>query len=99
MSNLKMVEKSSHEFAIYLADQSPVRKDTAKRSSLERGILSSKVISTLTLALTLSGGITYFSKEKETKMKQILGKNIQDAKSSKQIIDAILKNPTMSVDE
>ena len=64
-----MTEKVAHEFAIYLADQSPVRKDTAKRCSLERGIMSNKVIAVLNLALMLSGGITYFSTEKETKMK------------------------------
>jgi hypothetical protein len=64
-----MSERLAHEFSIYLADLNPVRKDTAARCSLERGILSSKVISTMNLALTLSGGITYFSQEKETKMK------------------------------
>jgi len=50
------------------------------------------------LALQLSGGISYFSKEKETKMKQIMGKNI-DSKSAKQIIASILKAPNMTFDE
>ena len=61
--------KSAHEFAVYMADQSPIKRDEAPRFSYERRILSSKVIGVLTLALTLSGGIKYFSKEKEIKMK------------------------------
>jgi hypothetical protein len=61
--------KSAHEFAVYIADQKPIKRDEAARFSYERQILSSNVIGTLTLSLTLSGGIKYFSKEKEVKMK------------------------------